>query len=146
MTTHTLKTMLRPENVLMKSDEMLIPFGGRPFGKEKDLENLIQELTKPIIERADRIKSTELYKKDVTISSPEYQIRGKAKAFARIILDEKSVEISNFSEGHIDREALEDISEVICTIIGVLCADYFVQRYTNEISHSKQKHIELSDL
>ena len=125
---------------------MLIPFGGRPFGKEKDLEDLIQELTKSIIETADQIKSSELYKKDVTVSSPEYQIRGKAKAFARINLRERSDKIRKFSAGQIDRETLEEISEVICITIGVLCADYFIQRYTDEISQSKQKQIELSDL
>ena len=138
--------MLRPENVLMKSDEMLIPFGGRPFGKEKDLENLIQEITQPVIEKARQKKTSEFYNQDVTVNSPEHQIHGKAKAFTRKILQEQSVKIRDFSAGQVDKEALEQVSDIICSTIAILCADYFSQQYTEENSKTNQKYIDPSHL
>jgi hypothetical protein len=146
MSTNILMTMLRPENVLMKADDMLLPLGRIPLGKEKDVESLIQELTKPVIEKACQKKPSDFYKQDVTVNSPEYQIRGKVKAFTRNILQEQSAKIRDFSAGQVDEEILEQVSEIICSTIAILCADYFSQQYTDESSKSLKKHIEPSYL
>lgn len=137
-------TMLSPENVLKKANEQLLECGGTPVEK-KELENLIQEITLPIITKAEGKTPADFYNKNVTVRTPEYQIRGKVKAFAREILHKQGTSLSNFSKGE-DVVALELIAEVICTTVSTLCADYFCQTHLEEERKTTQvdRHTEPS--
>ena len=136
---NSLATILCPENVLKRADEKLLQCGGRPFGKEKELETLIQNIAQPVITKAAEKTPSDFYNKNVTVRTPEYQILGKAKAFTRGILQEQGTIYSNFAQGE-DKEVLELVAEVICSTMINLCGEYFCQTFEEEQKQSTQQN------
>lgn len=125
----SLNQILTPKNVLKCAEEKLLAFGGTPFGKDSELDALIQNLAKPIIERSSGKTPEDFYKSNVTVLTPHNQIKSKALGFARRILRENCETIQAFSKGQSDSEVLEKVALVITDTIADLTRDYFVQLY-----------------
>ncbi len=121
--------ILKPENVLKHAEEKLIPQGGQPFGKEKELEILIQDLSSVVIKQSAGKTPEDFYSRNIRVQTPQRQIKTNATNFARKILRSKSERINEFCESSKDSDTLSDISDIVVSTIASLAAEYFLQLY-----------------
>ena len=128
----TLKTLLQPEKVLKKADEWLIPYGGRPNGREKDLEALIENISIPVIETLDKKSPSDFYKKNVIILTPEEQIQTKTVSLVRKIFRDHDDLIQSFCENDVDADHLLNIVHIVCSSMAIICGDYLSRKNTQQ--------------